>query len=183
VAYIPENAKWYLAALIKEIVVEGDSRNVVHKNLVLVRADSPEQAYQNALDLGKQSEICYENPAVCLTEMRGPVSCISCDDGKLQWMFDPGPETHILRAHYSSRLNAFFGVLRNLNNKHNRRLLRFDVSSGVCERVCDLDSDAWEIAFLDAADQLVTTSGEIRNLSDGALAGRLAFPQREYPGM
>jgi len=61
-AYIPENAKWYLATLIEEIAVEGDSRNVVHKNLVLVRADCPEEAYENALDLGNKSEVSYENP-------------------------------------------------------------------------------------------------------------------------
>ncbi len=70
----------------------------------------------------------------------------------------------------------------NLKKKHvPRRLLRLDVTSGVCEQVCDLDWDAWEVAFLDVTDQLVTTSGEIRNLSDGALVDRLAFPQREYP--
>jgi hypothetical protein len=47
------------------------------------------------------------------------------------------------------------------------------------ERVCDLDS--WDVAFVDATDQLVTSSGEIRDLSDGALVGRLSFPLREYP--
>lgn len=118
--------------------------------------------------------------SVCLSESRGPVRCVRCADGKLQWTFDPGAESHVLRVHYSPHLNAFFGVLRNFYNKHNHRLLRFDVTSGVCERVCDLESDAWDVAFLDVADQLVSTSGEIRNLSDGALVGRLAFPQREY---
>jgi hypothetical protein len=61
-AFIPKGAKWYLATLVEEITVEGDSRNVVHKNLLLVRADCPEQAYENALNLGKQSESSYENP-------------------------------------------------------------------------------------------------------------------------
>jgi hypothetical protein len=96
-------------------------------------------------------------------------------------MFDPGTECNVPLVHYSSKLNAFFGVLRNLNNKHNRRLLRFDASSGKCDRISELDVDAWSVAFLDVTDQLISTSGEIRNLSDGALAGRLAFPQREYP--
>jgi hypothetical protein len=61
-AYIPDNAKWYLATLVEEIVVEGDSRNVVHKNLVLVLADCPERAYDSAMELGKKSEVSYENP-------------------------------------------------------------------------------------------------------------------------
>jgi len=60
--YIPKDAKWYLARLVQEITVEGDPRNVVHTNLVLLCADSPEEAYQKALELGAQGEIAYDNP-------------------------------------------------------------------------------------------------------------------------
>ena len=35
-AYIPTDAKWYVAELIEQITIEGDSRSVVHKNLVLI---------------------------------------------------------------------------------------------------------------------------------------------------
>lgn len=62
-AYTPTNAKWYISELVEQIAVEGDPRNVVHKNLVLIRADSPEEAYQKALQLGREREISYENPA------------------------------------------------------------------------------------------------------------------------
>jgi hypothetical protein len=119
--------------------------------------------------------------SVCLSEPRVPIRCISCENGNLQWTFDPSADSGAVIQHYSPKLNAFFGVL--INRKTRRiptRLVRFDVTSGVCEQLCDLDWDAWDVAFLDVADQLVTTSGEIRNLSDGALVGRLAFPQREY---
>jgi hypothetical protein len=34
---------------------------------------------------------------------------------------------------------------------------------------------------MDAPDRIVTSAGEIRNLSNGNLVGRLAFPQKEYP--
>jgi|SRR5437667_8771182 len=61
-AYVPEHAKWYLASLIEELTVEGETQSVIHKNLVLIRADSPEQAYQRAGELGSQSEMDYENP-------------------------------------------------------------------------------------------------------------------------
>jgi len=60
--YVPPNAQWYVAELVEETRVEGDVRNVVHKNLVLIRADSPEDAYEKALFLGRESQICYENP-------------------------------------------------------------------------------------------------------------------------
>ena len=39
-AYIPEDAKWYLADIVLEITIEDDPRNVVHTNLVLISADS-----------------------------------------------------------------------------------------------------------------------------------------------
>jgi hypothetical protein len=60
--YIPKSATWYLAEIIQQITVEGDPRNVVHTNLVLVRADSPDEAYQKALDLGAEGDQSYENP-------------------------------------------------------------------------------------------------------------------------
>ena len=60
--YVPKSAKWYLAEIVQQITVEGDPRNVVHTNLVLVRADSPEEAYQKALELGTAGDQSYENP-------------------------------------------------------------------------------------------------------------------------
>lgn len=71
--YIPLGAKWYIAEIIEEIVVEGDSRNVVHKNLVLIRSDSPDGAYARALEIGHQGEGSYTNPNGSLvnTSFRG----------------------------------------------------------------------------------------------------------------
>ena len=61
-SYIPADAAWYIAELLEEITVESDPRNVVHRNFVLIRADSPDEAYDKALALGRQSEISYQNP-------------------------------------------------------------------------------------------------------------------------
>jgi hypothetical protein len=61
-AYIPPDAKWYLAHIVEQITVEGDPRYVVHTNMVLVRADSPDEAFAKAEELGKAGEISYENP-------------------------------------------------------------------------------------------------------------------------
>ncbi len=61
-AHIPSEAKWYVAELVQQIAVEDDPRNVVHRNLVLIRADSPEEAYEKAVSLGQEGEIAYENP-------------------------------------------------------------------------------------------------------------------------
>jgi hypothetical protein len=59
--FIPEGAKWYLANIVEEITIEGEWRNVVHTNLILIRADSPEEAYQKAMELGTEGEQTYDN--------------------------------------------------------------------------------------------------------------------------
>jgi Domain of unknown function (DUF4288) len=61
-AFIPKDAKWYLAWLVEVITVEDDPRNIVHTNLMLIRADSPDEAYERALELGNQLEMSHENP-------------------------------------------------------------------------------------------------------------------------
>lgn len=57
------NTEWYVAELVMEITVEGDSRNVVHQDLVLVRADSADEAYEKAIKFGKDAETSYGNPS------------------------------------------------------------------------------------------------------------------------
>ena len=59
--YIPKDAKWYLAEIIMETVFDADYFNAVDNNWTLVRADSPEEAYEKALLLGKESELVYDN--------------------------------------------------------------------------------------------------------------------------
>ena len=62
-SHVPSDVRWFVADLVVEISVEGDDRNVVHKNLVLVEAGSAEEAYQKALQLGHECEIAYDNPS------------------------------------------------------------------------------------------------------------------------
>lgn len=59
---VPAKAEWYLAEVIQEIWVEGSDKNIVHKNLILLRATSPDAAYVRALEIGQQGEIEYKNP-------------------------------------------------------------------------------------------------------------------------
>jgi hypothetical protein len=61
-AFIPENARWYIADVVLEHTIEDDPRNVVHINILLVEASSPEDAYARALELGRSNEREYLNP-------------------------------------------------------------------------------------------------------------------------
>jgi hypothetical protein len=58
---IPKRAEWYLAYIVEEIRVQGNRRNVVWINTVLVRAKTREEAYTKAKKLGKQGNISYKN--------------------------------------------------------------------------------------------------------------------------
>ncbi len=59
--YIPDDAEWYLAEIVEENQVEGEQDNVVYVNFILVHAQSPEDAYEKAIELGHEAEMSYEN--------------------------------------------------------------------------------------------------------------------------
>ncbi len=60
-AYIPQDAKWYLADIVLEFTIQDDPENIVHVNVTLIHAHTPEEAYDRAIEIGKQSETAYEN--------------------------------------------------------------------------------------------------------------------------
>lgn len=60
--FIVEDTDWYLAWIVQEIRVEGDPRNVAHTSTRLIRARSPEEAYEKAIKLGEEEQAAYENP-------------------------------------------------------------------------------------------------------------------------
>lgn len=61
-AYIPDDAEWFIAQLVEEFRVEGSRRNAVHINYVLIEARTPGEAYRKAIQLGRQADSTYENP-------------------------------------------------------------------------------------------------------------------------
>jgi len=61
--FMPEDAKWYLADIVEEITIEGEARKVVQVNTFLIRANSPDEAFDKSLALGKEGETSFENSA------------------------------------------------------------------------------------------------------------------------
>jgi uncharacterized protein DUF4288 len=68
--YVPKDVKWFIAEIVEEITVEGDPRNVVHVNFNLIRAESPEEAYTKAIELGRGGETEYRNADGKLVHIR-----------------------------------------------------------------------------------------------------------------
>jgi hypothetical protein len=75
-AHIPAKSKWYITELIVEIRVEGEDRNVLHKNMLLIQADSPERAFERALEYGRTYDYQDKNPQnkVITSRFRGLAS-------------------------------------------------------------------------------------------------------------
>jgi len=61
VGFIPDDARWYLAGLVVEHLIEDEPRNIVHVNTHLIEAGSPEQAFLKANELGHAVESEYAN--------------------------------------------------------------------------------------------------------------------------
>ncbi len=60
-AFIPPGVQWYLADIVLEHRIDGDSRNLVYINTHLVEAGSPQEAYDKAQSLGRSADEQYEN--------------------------------------------------------------------------------------------------------------------------
>lgn len=147
-----QDREWFLATLIMEITVEGEARNVVHRNLYLVSGCSLEEVYHKALRLGNASENTYENPAGRLVrhnfrgiaQLEALVDCEPEDGAELAFEQDIGVPENEIRASIPSRdrLRAFSQPHppgNDVPDYSSRDALR-----GVAEVLSGPDSDAGE---------------------------------------
>lgn len=83
--YIPDGAKWYIADIVQEFNVEGEQDNVVHIDTTLIRADSPEEALEKALELGREGKKSYRNSSgrLVTVSFRG-LKDLNVVDGELE---------------------------------------------------------------------------------------------------
>lgn len=66
----PESARWYIAELVEELILDGNPRNVVHRKTQVIFADCPADAYEKALSLSTEHEIGYLNQSHKLAQTR-----------------------------------------------------------------------------------------------------------------
>jgi hypothetical protein len=57
----PIEDKWYVAELVQEFAIEGEQDNVIHCDMLLIHANSPEAAYDEAIRFGA-GDATYTNP-------------------------------------------------------------------------------------------------------------------------
>ena len=123
--------------------------------------------------------VAFSPRTACITESGGPVRCVECESGKELWRHTPPNDSHILDLHYNALDGFFYGVVWHYQRGEFRYLVRFDSETGQSIRVRDLNS--WVEVFIEATEQLITSSGEIIDLASGKAVGELCFPKKEYP--
>jgi hypothetical protein len=57
----PETARWYIAELVEELILDGNIRNVIHRKTRVILADCQEDAFDKALSLSQEHEPTYLN--------------------------------------------------------------------------------------------------------------------------
>jgi len=94
-------------------------------------------------------------------------------------MFLPERGSHVLKLWFRNADNNFYGVLWQYQTGGFRQLVKLDAKSGEATGLCSLDS--WEETYCERLDCVVTSRGELINLSEGAILHRLEFPLKDYP--
>ena len=68
-SYLPDK-QWFVAELIEETAEEGFPRNVIHRNVKHIYANSAEDAYNQAQILGSEPEVMQTSPDRKLVKTR-----------------------------------------------------------------------------------------------------------------
>jgi hypothetical protein len=123
-------------------------------------------------------DVAFAPNRVFLTESGGPVRGIDCEARRELWRFDPPEGSHVLSLHWNTRDKFVRGILRQYEQGLFRQLVRFDPEDGRAERICDLDS--WAEAFVDPTNEVITSRGNIIDLSSGRIVDKLKFPKVQY---
>lgn len=66
----PETARWYIAELVEELILDGNVKNVIHRKTRVIFADSHEDAYEKALSLSQEHEPTYLNQTYSVPQVR-----------------------------------------------------------------------------------------------------------------
>ena len=124
-------------------------------------------------------DVAFGPHSLAISESGGPVRCIDFSTGTELWRQSPCKQIHFLRLWYRQTDRNFYGVQWDFQTGSFRSLVRLDSNSGEPNLICQLNS--WEEVYCPKFDCVVTSNGEVLDLSDGRLLHRLQFPQTEYP--
>ena len=117
-----------------------------------------------------------------LTESGGAIISIDTHTGYENWRYSPPKGSHALKLHWGSRLKALYAVVWHYEGNLFRNLLRLEEKDGQAGLVCEITNSSGE-AFIEATQSMITTNGDIIDLSSGRMLDKIPFPQKEYQGI
>jgi WD40 repeat protein len=124
-------------------------------------------------------DVAFGPQTIAISESAGPVRCLDSSTGNELWRQSPGKQIHYLRVWYRQTDGNFYGVPWDFRTGSFRSLVRLDANSGKPTVVCSLHS--WDEVYCTKSDRLITSNGEVINLSDGKRLHQLQFPETDYP--
>jgi hypothetical protein len=120
-------------------------------------------------------DVAFGTDTLCVTESGGPVRCVDGTSGIEKWRYEPPEGSHVLKLYFDDIAECCYGVLWHYEKGQFRHLIRLNAKTGRATHLRDLTSFAE--AFAPATRQLVTSAGELIDLSNGQLVGKLEFPK------
>jgi hypothetical protein len=124
-------------------------------------------------------DVAFGPKSLAISESGGPLRCIDSSTGTELWRQSPGKQIHFLSAWHRQTDQTFYGVQWDFWTGSLRSLVRLDANSGEANVICQLNS--WEEVYCPKLDRIITSNGEVLNLSDRRILHRLQFPQKDYP--
>lgn len=133
--------------------------------------------------LGKSSfaalDVVFSEDTAFLTESGGPIISVDTLTGCEKWRHSLSEGSHALKLHWSPRTKCLYAVLWHYQRGLFRNLVRLEEKDGRLELVCEIQN-SWGEAFIEATQSLVTTNGDVIDLSNGRAIQKIPFPQKEY---
>ena len=124
-------------------------------------------------------DVAFGPDRLCLSESGGPVRCLGTEGGEELWRYTPRPGRHALRLGYSPAAAAFFGVEWPYEKGGAKRLLRLDPGSGKATTVLTVQKPSAKEVFCSRGAALLTTEGELIDVTTGVSKRAFRFPPRE----
>ena len=118
--------------------------------------------------------VAFAADSCCTSEAGGSVRCFDLNSTIERWRYIPSQGSHILRLGYSNRTGLYYGVEWPYQHGGNKKVLCFNPESGVSNFVCDLGQPS-ETEFCLEGDYLITSIGDLIDLSTGKIAQKLPF--------
>jgi outer membrane protein assembly factor BamB len=124
-------------------------------------------------------DTAFSTDCVAVTESGGPVRCFDLDKGTECWRHTPAPGFHFIHLAFCESLGLFVGVEWAYRAGGELRLVSLARNSGASTIIADLPG-ARDFKFCRSGSLLLSSEGDLVDVTSGKELRRLGFPTEEY---